>query len=320
MKTKTFFRAAIMAAVLVTTASCEYKDLVDYSSMKDMTSMRISFDWSKVDSIPEEMRVVMYPKNDYTGIRGYTIFDVQNRDTVVEIPSGAYNMTAWNRDMEHVITSGYSLQRTVNATTGPYSSHGNYLMPKVLDSLYVGQQVLDYPDYMVHSFQNGIEMQKDVENELIVTPDSMVVTVEVRLNGIKGLEHCKSVRATMNNVSGKRYMSYDNLTENSVIIMYDAMPNEKNDNITAKFWIFGIEPSEFAQTQYEMIAFFWLDAGQIYIPFNVTKSMSKYTKEDKYILIDSPDLGIDLRDFLTPTSGFDVTIDEWDNVDVQIDF
>jgi hypothetical protein len=83
-----------MAAVLVTTASCEYKDLVDYSSMKDMTSMRISFDWSKVDSIPEEMRVVMYPKNDYTGIRGYTIFDVQNRDTVVEIPSGAYNMTA----------------------------------------------------------------------------------------------------------------------------------------------------------------------------------------------------------------------------------
>ena len=320
MKTKTFFKTAIMAAAITMATSCEYKELVDYNNLRDITQLQLSFDWQQVDSIPTEMRVVLYPENDKTGIRGYTIFDVQNRDTIVEILAGRYDMTAWNRDMEHVITSGYSTQTSVNATTGPYSSHGNYLMPKVLDSLYVGQQVLDYPDYMVHNFQKGIELERDRENKLVITPDSMVVTVEVKLHGITGLEHCKSVRSTINNVSGRRYMSYDNLTDDNVNVMFDATPQITQDMVTAKFWLFGIEPTDYDRMPHELIVFFWLDAGNIFIPLNISKTMSRYDKDDKYILIESPDLDIDLNDYIIPTSGFDIDINDWDNVDVSIDF
>lgn len=314
---------AVVVAAL-TFSSCEYKDLGDeegYSKKK--TKFMLVFDWDKVDSIPQSMRVVFYPHDLSQYAQGYTTFDVLNRDTTIELPAGTYDVTAWNNNTEHVITSTYAKQESAYATTGNYSPHGDVNMPKVLDSLYHGQKVLDYPDYMVHANKMQFELsEKDNIHRLVLAPDSMVVTVEVKLHGIAGLEWCRNIRGAINNVAGKRFMAYDNLTADTVAIMFDAQAHEADSTVTAKFWVFGLEPSDLTSLQHKMIFFFWITGNQVYVPLDVTNIIARARKDDKYILIESQDLGIDLKDYVREgDTGWTVNAEDWDNtVEIPITF
>lgn len=320
-KGRTLMAIAVAATMLT---ACEYKDLDDNSggSVKK-TKFALLFDWDKVDSIPQSMRVVFYPKDLSQYAQGYTVFDVLNRDTIIELPAGTYDVTAWNNDTEHVITSTYAKQESTYATTGNYSPHGDINVPKVLDSIYHEQKVLDYPDYMVHANRMLFELStKDNVHSLVLTPDSMVVTIEVKLHGIAGLEWCRNIRGAVNNVAGKRYMAYDNLTADTVAIMFDAQAHAADSTVTAKFWVFGIEPSDLSYLTHKMIFFFWITGNQVYVPLDVTKVFARVTKDDDYLLIESQNLGIDLKDYVREgDTGWTVNAEDWDNtVEIPITF
>lgn len=308
--------AITMAAMTFT--ACEYKDFGDEGgSSKRKTKFMLIFDWDKIDSIPQSMRVVFYPHDLSQYAQGYTTFDVLNRDTTIELPAGIYDVTAWNNDMEHVITSTYTKQEATYATTGNYSPHGDANIPKALDSLYHGQRVLDYPDYMVHANRMLFELsEKDNIHRLVLAPDSMVVTVEVKLHGIAGLEWCRNIRGTINNVTGKRFMAYDNLTADTVAIMFDAQAHAEDSTVTAKFWVFGLEPTDLTSLQHKMIFFFWITGNQLYVPLDVTNIIARAKKDDTYVLIESPDLNIDLKDYVREgDTGWTVDAEDWDNTE-----
>lgn len=314
--------AVLVAATLLT--ACEYKDLEDNGGgSAKKTKFALLFDWEKVDSIPQSMRVVFYPKNLSQYAQGYTVFDVVNRDTVIELPAGTYDVTAWNNDTEHVITSTYAKKEAAYATTGNYSPHGDVNVPKVLDSLYHSQRVLDYPDYMVHANKKLFELtDKDNVHSLVLDPDSMVVTVEVRLHGIAGLEWCHNIRGAVNNIAGKRFMAYDNQTADTVTVMFDAQAHEADSTVTAKFWVFGIEPSDLSYLSHRMVFFFWVTGNQVYVPLDVTKAFARATKNDTYLLIESQDLGIDLKDYVRQGgTGWTVQTEDWNNTEeIPINF
>ena len=318
MKRMLSYKLAVTAllATLAMTA-CEYKDLGDMEDGKRKTQFTIAFDWDKVDSIPQSMRVVFYPKDPSRYALGYTTFDVLNRDTVVELAPGLYDVTAWNNNTEHVITSGYSSQSTVNATTGNYSPHGDLNVPKVLDSLYHGQRVLDYPDYMVHANRQQFELTANNDiHRLVLAPDSMVVTVEVKLHGIRGLDYCRSVRGAINNVAGKRYIGYDNITTDTVTIMFDAQKVTEDSMVTAKFWIFGIEPTELTSLRHKMVMFFWITGNQVFVPIDVTNIIAKARQEDTYVLIETKDLNLNLEDYIRyGSAGMKVEAEDWDETE-----
>ena len=327
MKKYIFSKGSALMTVVVATltlSSCEYKNLGDEESYsKKKTKFMLVFDWDKVDSIPQSMRVVFYPHDLSQYAQGYTTFDVLNRDTTIELPAGIYDVTAWNNDTEHVITSTYAKQESTYATTGNYSPHGDVNMPKVLENLYHDQKVLDYPDYMVHANKMQFELSdKDNIQRLVLAPDSMVVTVEVKLHGIAGLEWCRNIRGAINNIAGKRFMAYDNLTADTVAIMFDAQAHEADSTVTAKFWVFGLEPSDLTSLQHKMIFFFWITGNQVYVPLDVTNIIARARKDDKNILIESQDLGIDLKDFVHEgNTGWTVTAEDWDNtVEIPITF
>lgn len=308
--------AAIVAGLML--SSCEYKDLGDYGYVKDRVNVQLHFDWGQVDSIPNSMRVAFYPEDKSAYTQGYTLFDVLNRDTTIQLPAGIYSVSVWNNDTEHVIVSDYNRQEKGNATTGNYSPHGNVTIPHVLDSLYHSQRVLDYPDYMVHSYlmNFAIEEKADKEQVITLTPDSMVVTVEVKLNGIKGLEYCQNIRGAVNNVAGKRYIAYPNLTENTVAVMFDAKAHAEDSLVTARFWVFGIEPSDLANLQHKMVFFFWITGNQVFIPVDVTNVFAKATKEGTYLLIETPDLNINLRDYVRQgQTGIVVDVEDWQDTE-----
>ena len=301
---------AVMTVILL--AACQYKDIDETdSAWVRKTELGLHFDWKDVDSIPASMRVVFYPKDRTYFTQGYTFFDVLNSDTVISLPAGAYAVTAWNNDLEHTLTYNLAQQQTAYATTGPYSPRGDANVPHVLDSIYNGQTVLDYPDYMVHTFMDDFTLQEQGSQRqvLTLTPDSMVMTVEVKIGGIKGLEYCKRVRAAVNDVKEKRYMAYTDLTEGRVAVMFDAKTYPEEDCVRARFWVFGIEPTgkEIA------LIFFWITGNQVYLPIDVTQAFNNAKSSRAYLYIDIEDAGLDLWNYVRAGStGISVEAEDWE--------
>ena len=316
------YTAILAAAMLAVLTACEYKSLGDTYEIPVDSKRRITihYEWDRVDSVPPSMRVVFYPNDPSPYPRSYQLLDILSRDTTVYVGMGSYDVVAWNNDCEHVLTPWQQMSQasTVLATTAPYSTHGSTTIPKVLDSLYNGQKVLDYPDYMVHSVaQPFTVVNSPGEQVLTLTPDSMVVTIHVRLAKIAGLEYCQRIRGSVNNVTEKRYMAYDNKREGIVATIFDAQPCLADSSVNATFWVFGIEPD-----YHTLMTFFWLDGGQLYLTLDVTDILNDLDLTGSEITIDIPDLDINLEDYIIKNgSGFVVDADDWQDVqDIPIDF
>lgn len=318
---KWIYTTAVLVTTVLTTG-CEYKDLGEAGEYtREVFPLSVTFDWSKVDSIPEAMRVAFYPHDGNITNRGYTFFDILNKDTVVQIPGGIYDIVAWNNDCEHVLTGGYGAVKSIYGTTTGYSPHGDYVMPQVLDSIFGGQEVLDYPDYMVHAIKMPFEVAQDgTTKQVTLQPDSMVITVDVKLHKITSLDKCKAIRGAVNNVAGKRLVAYDNRTEQKVSVVFDAEWDEKENCVHARFWLFGKEPSEEGGLTHKMVMFFWLNGGRAYLPLDITELIKKQAKDNRHIAIDIRDLNVDLKDYIKQAGGFDIGVDDWDNIDINIDF
>lgn len=319
---------AVTALLTAGLASCEYKELDEESALNPVT---INFDWNeKLDnnpeSVPGSMRVAFYPADDLARAnmnKGYTFFDLPQSiwPATVQLPAGIYDVVAWNNDTEHVLTDKYGSQKTLHVTTPTYNSRGTFDTPSVLDSIYNGQRVLDYPDYMVHSINPEEEILYGVPSQKItLVPDSMVITVEYKIHGIAGLSWVKQARGAVNNVAGKRFIAYDNLTEDAVAVMFDCSYNAEDSLLYGKFYVFGIEPTELNNLTHKMVFFFWMDAGKVYLPIDVTKIFANYRKDQTKIVIDIPSLNIDLRDYVSTKNTFDIDIDKWDDVNIDIGF
>ena len=91
-------------------------------------------------------------------------------------------------------------------------------------------------------------------------------------------------------------MAYDNQTADTVTVMFDAQAHEADSTVTAKFWVFGTEPSDLS---HKMVFFFWVA-----------------TRDDTYLLIESQDLGIDLEDYVRQGgTGWTVDAEDWENTE-----
>lgn len=309
-----------MSAVLTAGLySCEYKDLEEEGTIP--TSLILNFDFANVDSIPSDYWVAFYPA-DANAAHANGPFLREINDTVAVInglPAGIYSVTAWNKFLEHThveITSDRSKM---------YSVANNYFSTsetpiKVLDSIYYNQPIMDTPDFMIHANrENFVLLQNNGENQfLTLKADSMVVTVEYKLGGIKNLGLVRQLRSAMNNVAKYRYLAYDNLTRDTCTIMFDSQFDANAETVYGKFYVFGVEPTELQNLSHKMVMFFWLRGNNIFVPIDITKAFANYDKNNKRFVIDIPDINIDLADYIPQSGNFDVNVNSWEDVEIEV--
>lgn len=312
---------------LISISSCDYKELEESGKL---ISVKLNMDFAAVDSIPKAIRVAFYPADDITqeNNKRYTIYDLPQSiwtkkgnsqwQAQVNLARGVYDIVAWNNDTEHVLTEDNNSQMTLCATTQEYTTKGSFDTPELLDSIYNGQKVVEYPDYMTHSINTEEDINEN--SEITLSQDSMVVTVDYKIHGIGGLAWVKQIRGSMNNVAGKRYIANYNRTEETVAVMFDCNYNQEDSLVYGTFYVFGIEPTEMKNLTHKMILFFWMDAAKVFLPIDITEIIRKYRKENKKIIIDIPSLGIDLRDYITSKNTFDVNVETWDNINIDVGF
>jgi len=242
---------------------------------------------------------------------------VLDTDTAISLPAGCYDIAAYNYDTQYVLISGVPARETLLATTMEYSHHGSAFVKHYLDSLYQGKPILDYPDYMVHAYRPQFYHTNSGET-LTLTPDSMVVSVDLTMRGFKNLDLCKEARMTIDNVPGRRYIGYDYKTADPSAVIFDGTIDKQEGTIKAKFFLFGKEPTDLPLQEHRLSLFLGIGQGHVCVPFYVTKSMSGFTTKDNRITIVSPDLEIDLKDFLTINGGIVVDVNEWKDVGQEL--
>ena len=305
--------------------SCEYKDLDDGSILSTVT---IDFDTKNVGQSPTAMRAVFYPADQLTMsnmTKGYTIFDCprSNWPTNCRIPAGRYFVTAYNNDTENIIIEQMNSRDNIKATTFNYA-RGQQQKPSVIDSIYNNQNVLDCPDYMVHAVANNyheIEVVAGENKTITLFPDSMIVNINFKIEGIKGLDWVREVKGSLNNVAGKRYITPENVTEDSVAVMFDCEFNAEENTVYGSFNVFGLYPSNSTIIlSHKMVLYFWMNSGQIFLPIDVTDNINNAGKNGCEIKIEIKDLNVNLKDYVSNPNTFDINVDEWTDVNVEVGF
>ena len=311
-------------AILVMTA-CEYKDLGPKDVTPDSVELTIDFDWSAVDSIPRSYTLMFYRTD---GLEGYTEDepvrrDVFNRKTTVRIPQGEYAVTAWNNDMQHVAIGDSEQRQRLHATTLPLDTRTQEDPPTVIDSIFAGQRLYDYPDYMIHDNVERLELYKDSKEMPVLTlrPDSMVIAVNVHIRGIKGLAWCSRIKGAQNNIYGKRYIAYNDRQEETVAMMFECGYDKDEETVYASYYIFGLSDAEDRETVVpdQIVLFFWLPKTNFFYPIDISDQIAKYrNREVSKIDIYIEDLDLDLRDYLGGKSMFNLNIEDWKDIDVDM--
>ena len=312
----------LMTAILVVmgATSCQYKDF-ESEGGTELLPVIVDFDWAKVDSVPHAMRVAFYSQDKIDNSKNYIFFDLPKSIWPArgKLPGGFYNVVAWNNDTEHVLTDDYNMQNKLYATTPQYNTKENVEIPTVLDSIYNGQQVLYCPDYMVHSYNTPISVLEK-NKRITLVPDSMIITVDYKINGIRGLSWVKQVRGAINNVAAKRYINIQNKTENAVAVMFDCKYNQVDNAIYGSFYVFGVNPTDQNNLPHKIVLFFWTDSGKVYLPIDVTDIFAKYKQGNPKIYIEIPSLDIDIRDYISSKNTFDINLEEWENINIDVGF
>lgn len=314
MGMKKIIQTTVMAAACgMLLAACQYKDLIEDNGGQERYPVTLAFDWQRVDSVPRGMRVVFYPHDTEYNRMGYTLFDVPDSNSVIYLPKGSYDVITYNNDCHHNIVDSYGNIETATARTGSYSPHGDAYIPRVLDSLYHGQPVMDYPDYMVHATRRDYAVTGQ-NDSITMMPDSMVITIDVTVNGIDGLTLCRNIRGAMNYVAHKRKIAADNEVADTVAVMFDGMPDSEDRSVKAHFYVYGLyKPQD--EDICLMTIFFWLPHTQVYVPINITALIKEYREGTVYVNIETGDIGLDLNDYNKSETGITVTAEDWEETE-----
>lgn len=322
-----FIKASYMAMTVtisaLTLASCDYKDIEGGEILPGSEALDIDFDFSRVDSIPRSYTVMFYSLDEEgNALEGeVTRRDVVGRKTTVRVPPGDYAITAWNNDTHHVTVPGLNDRDSLYATTLTLDTRARNDPKTVIDSIFSGQRLYDYPDYMVHANVEEFTVNRNPAEQQTLTlqPDSMVITVNCHIGGVRGLAWCSRVKGAMSNVSGKRYIASHDRRENPVAVMFESSYDKDNDTLDGTFFIFGLSERIEPEATDRLVLFFWLPKTCFFYPIDISGQLERYRgKEVSHIDIIIEDLGIDLKDYLGGQGMFNLNVEDWHDIDIDI--
>lgn len=312
---KHFLHTFVCVAMSLSFWACEYKDTLDVE-ITGNNSVQVNFDWGLVDSIPKTFRLMFYPGDQETADRlvvGYRIFDVCNSSVLLhDISAGCYDVTAWNTDVDYNVTDEHWNRWKLNMSTQTY--YESTISPILLDSLFDRQTVVMTPDYVLHANVDRFHIVRDKEKQqLTLRPDSMVITVSLKINGVEGLQLAKKICGTLTNVGKKRLIAYENCVQDSAVVIFNCKWDKEKKVVYSKFHLFGLRPAGVGVNDQEHILtlFFWLQGKNVYIPIDLTELVNRHSNNESLVNLEIKDLHINLNDYVDVPGMFDVIVDDW---------
>lgn len=191
---------SLMLFLLILTA-CEHKEFRYVTS--PFRSLRVEFNWERYEDFqkPEGMRVIFFPKD---GTSEPWIFDFPNGEgRQIELPENEYRVICYNYD-----TSGISWENS-NSFVEYLAKTRSVLAP---DSV----KACTTPSWLCGDHINWVSLQNIPEGtEKVITlyPVRMVSRYTYEVNGIRNLERVADIRASLSGMSGSLLMAEDRLPD-----------------------------------------------------------------------------------------------------------
>ena len=189
-----------MLFLLILTA-CEHKEFRYVTS--PFRSLRVEFNWERYEDFqkPEGMRVIFFPKD---GTSEPWIFDFPNGEgRQIELPENEYRVICYNYD-----TSGISWENS-NSFVEYLAKTRSVLAP---DSV----KACTTPSWLCGDHINWVSLENIPEGtEKVITlyPVRMVSRYTYEVNGIRNLERVADIRASLSGMSGSLLMAEDRLPD-----------------------------------------------------------------------------------------------------------
>lgn len=302
---------AITVIAVLLLSSCEHKELCD--SHSHTAYVQVVFDWKLApDANPETMRLYLFPA---TGGSAQMYEFIDKNGGTIKIPAGAYKAVCVNSDTESL------LYRNVDSFEGieAYATAGalvlrSYAVPRVEGT--DGERVSKSPDKLYSARHDNIVV-KDIKEDQTITlfPEMSVCRYRVTVLNVSNLKYVPSdgFSGALTGMSGGLLLGLNQLTPQRNTIPF-SVTSDGVSTINAEFLTFG--QTDVDGSQHKLVIYVILaDGTKNYYTFDVTAQVDGAPNpRDVHIVLD----GLPLPKPIVNGGGFQPSVDEWENVEVDV--
>lgn len=303
----------IMAMLLF---SCCHKHIHPDGEMKIIT---IDFDWENASKAsPEGMTLYFFPLCDNGMIWR---FDISGKDGgQIEIPTGSYQMLAFNNDLPGVKFINTNHYNSFTASAQNITASSDTIIEST--GMLYGADVsyIDITPCGLKYISNGNNVESPPSDVLTCYPDSLSTLYTVKINKVEGIERVKSVKAALKGVAHDMLLSEEKPTGAPSILLFPLDINYTDASFSSSACAF--TPSDKIPDNFNLSLIISCANGKSYSRnFDITQLiMNSFSPRNVIISI----TGIKIPDNIPPDPGEDiggieVGVDGWTTIEVNLD-
>lgn len=293
-------------ALLILITGCRYKDL-DYQYAL-VAHVRVTFDWSDSPSAaPQGMRVLFYPVNggepyeeNLSGMNG----------GLTDVPTGRYNIVAFNNDTETIRWRGAELQDSLEAYTRGTSILDDFKSaeaPKAEGT--ENEPIVLAPDKMWRAYLADVAIVQGDEEQIVpMKPEPATVHLSFDLSTVTNSKGISNIRAAISGLSGSRFFGSNLLSVKPSIVPFDGKISDTDaTKIIGEVDIFGKCPDTSVKQLFTIYC--WSPGGNVKATFDVTDQIKNAPDPTNIhlVLVGT----IDIPEGVGNGGGFHPDVGEW---------
>ena len=208
----------LLFSLLSILSSCNHKEL-HYEENAQFRLLKVAFDWSLLSDHekPEGMRVIFFPKD---GKSEPWIFDFPKGETrQIELPENDYGVISMNYDTNGIVWKNPNSYLDFTADTRDTKSPDgeqasltpSWLCGDHIDWVSVNASHTAASSENAESNAASSESSENGVQVITLYPKSMVCRYTYEVNGIRKLERIADIRASLSGMSGSLLMASDRL-------------------------------------------------------------------------------------------------------------
>lgn len=319
MKTMTrYVRLAMLAfAAAATLASCEHKELCyDHAHL---ARVDVVIDWQQAPQAdPSGMYLYLFPSQGGEPLR-YEFLDREGG--VIEVPYGTYDVLSFNSGTETILYRGidawdtfelYTRQASLVEGMGMMASAG-FDLPRPVGA--EEQPGALEPDMVWSARTTRFTVLPDETQvqtlELQAGASTPTYTCEIR--NAENLKYASALSGSLTGMAGGFLVGPDRPTDEVVCVPFAVQADAAAQTVTARFHNFGAN----SQQAHQLVVYAILaDGSKWYYTYDVSDQIRQAPDPlNVHIVLD----GLPLPKPITNGSGMHPSVDDWENVEVDIE-
>ena len=299
MKTNRYIAKILALTALMSSVSCQHKDLCYDHSHNG--SLQVVFDWTRVpETLEQNMELFLFPVGGGHHLN-YQFYDIHGGH--IDVPSGVYRAICANTGTG------------ANHFDDPSDTFGEFTV--TTRSLSKAEDIILEPDILYSDhISDGIRIDSGKDQTLVMYPAQRTPRYTVIVKNVRNLNGAKNCTASLTKLSCSYRAADDEALDDSHSQSFE-MARAGESSLAGMVTIFGHRHNECLN--HILTLHFDLQSGnELNCTVDVSDRMTELARDGRMsgqIIID---LDIDLPKPISNGSGFQPTVDDWEGEEIDV--